>query len=320
MPRRIASTTVLTPDDRRKARQYEELLNTATPGELAFRHSHWKARREKTREILASIGTSSKAMFAFENCGADCIVEFSELEQRYRKRASYCHSRHCQPCMRSKAARIRMNLSKVIRDNRPNRYRFFTFTLKHDDTPLRDQIQRLYRCFTKLRRDRLWKDTQVGGAFMLEVHHTGKHWHPHLHVIGEGDFIPRQQLINLWHRVTENSFIVDVRAINNTDGASRYVTKYITKPADENIINDRDKAQEYFNAIRGVRTCSTYGKWRGVKLSERQTDADDWKAICKLDTLVKRAEDGDKHSQIILSILAGNARDNSPKAKSDDTS
>jgi hypothetical protein len=275
----------------------------ATDHEEAFRHGHWRERRHRVREVLERINTNAFALDRFKNCGSECTVEYSKSLDRARLRANYCHCRHCEPCQRAKANKIARNLEKRLEQRPAGRYRFLTFTLKHSNTPLAEQIRRLYACFKKLRQDKRWKKTQAGGCFMLEVKHSETGWHPHLHVISEGSFIGKQELSNLWKEKTGDSFICDIRSLEDDRAAAHYVTKYITKGTSNDVWNNIDLATEWCTATKGVRACATFGTWRGFRLNAVTKLADDWQAIDRLDCLVRKARAGDEMAWNLLVSL-----------------
>jgi hypothetical protein len=161
----------------------------ATKRELNFRHGHWWQRRDRIVTHLGNAGTPWHTLERVKNCGANCRVQWSEQKQKRRLRASYCRCRHCEPCMRAKANLIARNLADRLGKHTRQRFRFITLTLAHTDAPLADQLRRLVKCFRKLRDSKLWKRSQAGGCFTVEVKHTGDAWHPHLHVIDEGAFL-----------------------------------------------------------------------------------------------------------------------------------
>lgn len=276
-----------------------------TPDEEWFRHHCWKEKRAKVLAALAAAGTSTRALGAFTNCGAECVVEWSESEKRYRIRGSYCHSRHCAPCMRSKASLLAKNLKAKL-DERPNElYRFVTLTLKHSDTPLLDQIKRLYASFTKLRGYDCWKRSQRGGAACLEVKWDPetKQWHPHLHVICQGGYLCKETLSAAWHRATGDSFIVDIRRLDARKDAAYYVAKYVTKGTNDDVWDHADAAAEFITATRGLRTCATFGCWRGYKLLDKPATATDWRPLYNFGDLARQARAGVEHAIAVLEAL-----------------
>ena len=194
--------------------------------------------------------------------------------------------------MRAKANKMAANLRNRLAEQPDGRYRFITLTLKHNTKPLAEQIQRLYACFKKLRKTRCWQETQRGG-----------HWHPHLHIIAEGDFLHKRDLTEAWLKVTGDSCIIDIRALNNAKDAAHYVAKYVTKGTNSEVWLDTDAAQEWILAMKGVRACATYGTWRGYRLLAVTDQAKDWTPVVSLIQLYDDIERGEPYAMAILKQL-----------------
>lgn len=280
--------------------------NTAppiTPQEDTWRHSHWRNTRAKIRDAIQSTGANERQLWAWDNCGAGALVQWSDSEQRYRVSSCHCKSRHCQPCAAARATLIRLNLFTRLQARPDGRYRFLTLTLKHTTAPLREQIDRLFASFKKLRNSQLWKPI-VGGCFVLETKLSAQgHWHPHLHVVAEGGWIHQAQLSDQWLAITGDSYIVDIRQLANPKDAAAYIAKYITKSVDHTVWSDRDKAQEFVTATKGLRVANTFGGWRKFRLLAKPNGTGDWVPICHLTTLFRRAADGERAAQAIIEVL-----------------
>lgn len=281
----------------------------ATERELNFRHGHWRARRDRLIAHLGNAGTPWHTLERFKHCGANCRVQWSEIKRKRRLRASYCRCRHCEPCMRAKANLIAANLARRLGDRPKGRYRFLTLTLKHTNAPLIDQVKRIITSFKKLRATSWWKRRGAGGCFTLEVKHNGTHWHPHLHIIDEGGYVPFKELSDLWLKITGDSSVVDVRRIDSGKDAAHYVTKYVTKGTSPSVWESNDLAQEWIAASKGVRVCATYGSWRGFALTHVTDTANDWQDEISLDELLRRAANGEEHAMLIRNLLIPAATD-----------
>lgn len=302
----------LTKDELRYIRQMEYALKPATNEETWFRHTNWKDKRTVVRAALVSLHTPANTLDRFDQCGGDCIVQYCKTESRYRVQANYCKCRHCEPCQRAKANKISLNLRNRLEGEANKDYRFFTFTLKHNSAPLREQITRLYASFKKLRKYKIWSKSQRGGATMLEVkwspvdHHgndTDTPWHPHLHVICEGTWISQKELQAAWYAITTDSFRVDVRFVNSSKDAAHYVSKYISKGTNDGVWANADAAAEWIEASKGVRTCGTFGSWRGYKLLQNPTDEAEWVTVGTLSHIVTHAQAGEPWAVAILRDL-----------------
>lgn len=273
-----------------------------------FRHKNWAEKRIKVAAALAAAGASVNTLDAFQNCGSEAIVEFCEAEGRYRLRGNYCHNRHCEVCMRSKANLLAANLRAKLEENKTAHYRFITLTLLHSNLPLAAQIKKLYEGFKKLRTTKCWKGSQRGGAAILEIKwnaKTGK-WHPHLHVISEGSYLQKEELSAAWLHSTKDSYIVDIRHLDKAKDVAFYVGKYVTKGTNAEVWEDSEVAAEYVTATKGVRSCATFGSWRGFRLLAKPTSTAEWRPIMRLSTLVARARAGDVQAAELLEVLRDN--------------
>jgi len=264
--------------------------------EADFRHANWAEKRARVIETLEATCVSPSTLYAVRNCGACVHVEWSAQENRYRLAGSYCHNRHCEPCMKQKANIIARNLNTRLQDSKDRQYRFITLTVRHNPTDdLLDVLKKLRTAWTNLRARPVWKTTQRGGAAMIEVkwsRHGG--WHAHLHVISEGVWVDIRDLKSEWLKVTGDSDIVDIRPLCDKKGAAYYVGKYVRKGANDEIWNDEPAAKEWVTATRGLRTCATYGTWRGFALTKFTTETKDWKSVGTLLTVTHAARHGEE--------------------------
>lgn len=164
-----------------------------------------------------------------------------------------------------------------------------TLTLRHSDTPLRDQIKRLTVCFNNLKRREWWKSRVKGGVMFTELK-IGRDdkWHVHCHIIAESDYLPNHELSHEWHAVTGDSPVVDVREIQNAESAAGYVAKYGSKPCDPSVIYSPERLKTAIEALKGVRLATTFGTWRGERLSKSSDDTDNkgWEQIGTLSAIM----------------------------------
>jgi hypothetical protein len=297
----------------RAAAFYENAVPPIHPLVETWRHGHWKKRRCAVYLTLERAGFSPRVLERFAQCGSDAHVLWSESEQRHRISGSYCKNRHCDPCMRAKAQILAANIRDRATGPCIGRYRFTTLTLRHSDQDLVQQVKRLYACFRTLRRRPVWR-TQKGGCFTLEVKRgQDGRWHPHLHVISEGHFMPQADLSREWDKVTGGSHIVDVRTVRDARGVSVELSKYIAKSTSADVWFDPQASVEWVLAVKGVRSCATFGTWRGWKLLQPPADPKDWVHVDTLVSLIRRAQAGEVHARQLLISLR-------PPGIGDDTS
>jgi hypothetical protein len=275
----------------------------ATRLEQAWRHAGWANRRQATWNALQSLGTGANAMQAFSTCGANLWAQRCPGTDDVRLVANCCHNRFCIPCATARARRMKANLHIHCKSMK---LRFITLTLKHSPTPLTDQLKRLHRDFAELRRRAAWKEHVNGGAAFVEVKVGSRDglWHPHLHLLCEGTFWRQKDISALWHRVTGDSSIVDVREVDDLEKAGHYCVKYVTKPADASVYQDPSKLQEMMLAMKGSRLCLSFGTWRGFKLTEIPDDGREWVNVRSVERIIVGAAAGNAEDQAWFRTLS----------------
>jgi hypothetical protein len=150
--------------------------------------------------------------------------------------------------------------------------RFLTLTLRSTNAPLADQLDRLIDCFRRLRRLNLWKTHVAGGVWAIEVTWSAERgqWHPHLHAIIDGTYLPWAALRDAWSAITGDSSIVDIRRCDDARDAARYISSYIGKLADVASLPEA-RVVEYAAALHRRRLSGTFGRSHASTL-ERATD------------------------------------------------
>ncbi len=199
-------------------------------------------------------------------------IETHEL----RIRSNACHLRWCPLCAASKSSHQKKAVMVWARTC--SGLKLMTLTLKHTAAPLTHQIKNLYRCFALFRKDKAIAKLIRGAVWFIQIKLSEKdnRWHPHVHLIIDSDYIPHNQLVTIWRRITITSKIVDIRAVWNPAYAAAYVGRYAARPASLNLLR-REERVELALALRGRRLAGTWGTARVVKLTApKRTDKADW--------------------------------------------
>lgn len=174
--------------------------------------------------------------------------------------------------------------------------RFMTLSIKHGaGDRLADLLKKIVDSFNKLKRRVDFKRRVRGGLITLEISwHPSNGWHPHIHCIYDGDFFPQRELSELWFKVTKDSNIVDVRAVD--EKAISETSKYLAKPSTfiyehekkrvgkgwkYEIVRDENGelvkrpfeiqkclVREFIEATRNFRTLRPFGYLHGAKVEE----------------------------------------------------
>ena len=263
---------------------------------------------------MQAAGFSPARLTRFAECGCGAFVEQDRHNPEHlRLRGSFCHDRFCLPCQHARALRIASQISAhahelaavAKRDDDDVRLRFVTLTVRHEQTPLAEQITKLFESFRKLRRLAFWKDRVRGGVAVLEVKRSkdGRHWHPHLHVLIASTFIGQSSLAEHWHRCTGTSYIVDVRAVKGPAAVVNYLTSYLNKPMSYAPTNNPDALREALQALRAVHTWFTFGVVRGLREDADDVAIVDWQPVASVVQLLRQRRAGDSTADRVLRIL-----------------
>lgn len=175
----------------------------------------------------------------------------------------------------SKTLKAYLDKYEAIRLDRPELVPYFvTFTVKNGDD-LAERFRHLrnnLRAYHK-RRTGTRQSGEVckaeGAVWTYEVTNRGKGWHPHAHSIWLCTVPPdRDKLKAEWEALTGDSFMVDVRPIDDPVDGFLEVFKYSLK------FGDLDVADNWhaYETLSGERLLASFGCFRGVEVPEALTD------------------------------------------------
>lgn len=269
-----------------------------------FRHSFWRSRREHVWTCLNHSRVPQSRLDRFRECGSNAwILQSDEEPPRYRIQTNRCHDRWCEACQVERRRLICFNLRTQLPEDR---IRLLTLTLKSTAQPLRRQIDRIYDAFTKFRLRKPILACIKGGLAFLEItrNNDTRLWHPHLHVLIVGTYLPVDLARRVWHEVTGDSYIVDVRDVGDRERAASYVAKYASKAVPKTVWSDPQSLDELIGAMRSRRTFNAFGAWKHLSLS-RPIDPDDivWTEIGPLWWFIQRSNDAHDDARRILKAV-----------------
>lgn len=266
----------------------------------SFRHSWWRDRRGAVSAALLRLNADQARTERFEQCGSTAwVMRAKDDSGRYRIAGNRCKDRWCEACSAEKRRTLLRNLTTKLP---VGRIRLLTLTLKSSEIGLKSQIDRIYNCFKDLRRRKEFRKRLRGGLFFLEIslNETTKKWHPHLHVLCQGEFLPIKLVRETWHEITGDSYICDVREIKDAQHAVRYVAKYASKAISHNVFHDPEKLDEAIDALHGRRTFNVFGNWTKLGLSKVPDDDCGWEVFDSLANVIRRARAGDSECRKIV--------------------
>jgi hypothetical protein len=204
-----------------------------------------------------------------------------------------CRHRWCPACQRERGLLIANN----IRAKLPRaQLRFLTLTIRTTNLSLSESLDKLARAWQSLRRRKTWQRYVRGGLAVLEIdwREPTSRWHPHLHVLWQGDFFPHHELRASWLSATHDSFVVDVRRVHDLDHAAKYLTKYLTKSVTPDVWRDPERLAEAISATRHRKLISTFGSWLRLRLTEPPSDDTEWITVCPAGDLLAAILRGDR--------------------------
>jgi hypothetical protein len=243
------------------------------------RHDAWHKRRERVYRGLLQANVSNSRAEAFRTCGTSWwVLRQKSNENAYMLCPDYCHDRFCEPCQAARSRAIRAGLKEQLT---ADAYRFLTLTIKHTDDPLSEQLTRLYSSFRRLRGTKLWREVVDGGIAFLELTRNVEsgQWHPHLHCILSGRWIPAAELARAWRRATGDSHVIDIRFVRDKMQVATYVSKYATKAYTHKEHYPEPCLVEAIQALRGRRTVVTFGTQAPLRTKMPRATGD-WVCVC----------------------------------------
>lgn len=224
---------------------------------------------------LSNIASRDRMISRLNACSTDawlCVNTHTMIVKVFK---NACKVRWCPICQAAKSYRVTQAVVPWVKKT-PN-LKFMTFTLKSSDRSLSEQVTELYRAFMRLRRIKEVKPKLRGGVFFFQVTYNSKleQWHPHLHVVADADYIPQCYLSGMWHRITGDSDVVDIRTIHQADKVGQYVARYASVPCLLSKLRTNQQV-ELVEAFHKRRTMSKFGKCTDLQLSSPKFNRDDY--------------------------------------------
>lgn len=251
-------------------RTYGELLRENWPNE-------WPATLDAYQQWDDRHGTSHA--FDLKHCRSFATFNRNINTGQVRVFGSSCRLRWCPLCGQSHSMFLAEQVKRWY--SRSKKQKLLTLTLRSSDSPLGTQINRLFTAFRNLRNQRWFASKIVGGIWFFQVTYNTKtdQWHPHLHALLAGNFLPYQELQARWLHVTGDSDVIDIRRCWSPDSAAAHVARYATRPGTLASVPSQNKL-DLMEALKGRRICGSWGSARVVRLHrERSDDRDQWVSL-----------------------------------------
>ena len=125
-------------------------------------------------------------------------------------------------------------------------------------------------------------------------------WHPHIHIVVDGNYIPQRALLGEWQKVCQGAKVVDIRKVHSARKAAEYMASYVAKSSDAGSIAE-DALWEWARSVQSMRMLQTFGNARGRKLElEAAKRPDDWARIADGNALARAAVQGMTEADALL--------------------
>lgn len=221
--------------DGKRARLLTQLPPPPPPDSPCYHYAHganwsdWRAVVGALQSINSRAGLAS--MIAVESCGSDAIVQYSPSTGRYRIALQRCGRRVCPHCGGVIAAETQARVREWMGTIKPYTWRMVTLSMRSSSGDLREAIKLLKASFRRLRQTQIWSTTQHYGIAVVECTYNREadSWHPHLHVLMRGRYIPIEALRAAWWSAAHEGARVHICPVDSATRAANYVAKYVGK-------------------------------------------------------------------------------------------
>jgi hypothetical protein len=274
------------PEDRKERSPDELQLDEASGVEgLPRRVSRYGEAKIRALDIAEYIEGEGGALLArrVSGCGEYLLFRHYFTVDEVRLHAAQFCKKHllCPLCAirrGAKALQAYLPRYEVVRASRGDLMPFLVTLTVKDGADLAERFRHLMRS-----QHELWKrkhrargcslDGVEAAVWSYEVKRGAgsELWHPHLHMVAmSGQRPDAGYLASEWSQITGDSFIVDVRPIDQTDPASGFleVFKYALK------FSDMQLADTYaaFRVLSHRRLVGSAGLFRGIQIPDQLVD------------------------------------------------
>lgn len=241
-------------------------------------------------------------------CCKDPLIINLNSGEKYFLAEQRCKSRICPRCAKIRATELSHRVCELVRTMEAPR--FVTLTMRSTNENLRDQLRRLRKNFASLRRSELWGYYVQGGIYTVEItfNPATSQWHPHIHMIIDGSYIPHGELLKRWEFVVGDSAGVDIRKVIGVRKIANYLAAYVAKSCDLSHLTP-DRLAEWAIETHGLRLAQTFGSLHGIKVVAQEPDEVSYRPLgLDVNWIVTLASSGSENCRQILNHLSGNCK------------
>jgi len=279
--RREAGEVVNGPHDGHKAKV--ERYGEARTKALSIRqyvHNHCTEYSQNDKHLLMRQLPKLKA------CGHRLIFDYAYSRDEYRLTfGNFCNNKWLDPLCgirwSEKAVSEYVKRHEVVTAQYPEAKRIFmTLTVKNGKCLAKAYNKldsSLKKMSANIRKARQGKNSSefgkilgmVGGIEIKRSVRPPYHWHPHFHaMILASDYLDHSRLRDEWHRMTGDSYIVDLREAAGDTHTFCEILSYSLKVS---TMSPKDVVKAYL-LLRGKSMLRSWGCYRGVKIPNELTD------------------------------------------------
>ena len=193
-----------------------------------------------------------------------------------RVASNACRLRWCPICAESRQNYIRHQVQEWFQTARHPK--FLTLTIKHSQQDLISQIDKIYDCWRKMRKNPFFSKNCTGGIWFFQICRNSQRaeWHPHIHAIITGNYMNYRLLREIWLEYTGDSHIVDIKVIRDPKIIGEYVARYAARPLKLAGIPFKEGI-EAMTALYGRRIAGSWGTGRGITFRPKKIpDPQNW--------------------------------------------
>ena len=202
----------------------------------------------------------------FGRCGNENFTVMCDECRRARTVSYQCCLKFCPRCSYRVSLKRKALMGKITCGMSGMRH--VVLTQRNFYADLKKKIRESRANLPKLRRQRICKNV-TGGCASLEFTNEKKGWHLHWHLLIQSQFIDASELSKCWGRLVGQDFaIVKVKNVTEESYLAE-LCKYVVGGA-ELAGWTPEQILEFILAIKGTRTFSTFGKFRGMAKFARE--------------------------------------------------
>lgn len=267
-------------------------------------HGRWWAERNRIIDALL-VGSAALEKRALRIDGCCSHPALTKKQNGSVSMVLYCcRDRMCPRCQLNRGSQAARRIGSII--HAMNAPRTIELTVRHRLAPLAGEIDRLWSCFRELRRSKIWKQFVRGGVGVLEItiNESDRTWHPHLHLVYDGEFFPYKLLSAEWERITKDSRVVWIKPVHDRAKTANYVGRYLAKSMDATTLTDVE-IREFAEAVHGRRLVFTFGKTHNANPDPRpepESHATD-EPLLSLHRITGSADLGNPRAQRVVDLL-----------------